>query len=247
MDQGRIAARRRGRLDRPRGSFLLAPMTLFLLGLTTVYILFLLFSAIHLPYCRQALVWLEGWPQWRAPLQLFAAIIGLSLPVWLMMAFFRGLRGGMTEFILQGLLIGAMGLTLFLWKAYLLPYGTPSFAEARRIADRIFLFPDPPSYGWRGKEDAAPLPPWPYDVPPPPRLPPHPFGDPRINPSNLTFDPPLRAPVETEFARLRQCAANHDRAIEDYIAALERLRVWQRRYGRNIPYWEYEPYLRAGR
>lgn len=208
------------------------PFTITLLGfglLTWILVLQTWFAGSTA--CHLAEIWLTGWLDGIAPLQLIGLSVFLFAAVYLVRLFTTdvwAVRRG--EMLAQGVFIALLALSLGSAHAHFIPNGFPSDSFYASV-----LPPAPTLVADRERFSGAP---WPYDYPPPP---PHPLtvditapyrvmqaeGGTEMNPNRALIAG--AAPTRAEMARISACRENYhqaetamqdwERGFHDWLAA----------------------------
>lgn len=216
--------RRRGKRDVKR-FYAISFFTILLLCLGFFFWFYFLFSVSHGVSCMVAAHWVLGWFDYGSPMQFLALLFFLSFVIWLIRLYTGLGKDGLIETSLQGILILGFAMSLGFLKALIIPFGTPSYEQARQLAEIISpidvrLVEEP------SKIRQAPSP-WPYDFPPPP-----PGPDLRdwlegYNPDFSDFFSSKNSPILGEYDEMLQCTVRYQARKKDYARVVAEYQAWE--------------------
>ena len=233
---GHIQYLKRYYKGRPKGKTQRRPISIFTIVLLMIGYFFWQYMLLTTSWganCAFAVYWLHGWFNHVAPMQLFALSFALALLLWLirLRAFWGALNP--IETALQGVFILGFMVSLGFVKAMVLPYGTPSFAQASYLADKIA----PQQLRLEEEKESLSLAlkqPWPFDFPPPP-------PNPDWTEWMAGYNPPLReifteqnSPSVAEYNEAQQCARRYHARLEEYRRAIDAYQAWRKQYGSRV-------------
>lgn len=198
-----------------RRAFGASPFSAFLIGLGLVFWTMNVFAVVTLDTCSNALFWLSGWRGFVAPMQVLFAGIALSAVFFLIRLFSPGMRDGVAETLMQGLLIAAIIVSAGGLKATVLPFGVPSYQAYFAVVEKVF----PVRIKLDEERDEIP---WRNDYPPPPFDP----RDRELMPYEKLF-PHKDSPWPSELAAARQCIADQEAGLAAYEEWLEGFKKWE--------------------
>ncbi len=205
----RRTAKRRAQRSRDWDAVDAGDIALLAVLLVTGFLLALChyFAMVSQADCGGAQLWLSGWVDGAAPLQLFAVIIGLIAVLFLvrLIALARWRRP--LRSLAEAAFIATMILATLSVKVHFLPNGLPTEAQMAP-AVQLLAGREPVFFEERDKLAA-----WGYDYPEPPAI-----RSQRADFSRLF--PDGRSPTRMEMRALELCRA-------DYEASLEERRQWR--------------------
>ncbi len=229
MGRVRILSRYQERKSREaKRRFPISPFTIVLLALGFFFWKYFLITTTYAANCELAVYWISGWFGFVSPLQLYGLSFALALVIWCIRLFSFWRELNFFETLLQGVFILGFLVSLGFVKAMILPYATPSYAQATYIAKRIA----PQQLRLEEeKENLAPNSnPWPYDFPPPPPYPDRWSWTMGYNPDLREIFTSKNSPTFGEYSQVKECAARYRARIEDRERALAEYKAWVKKY-----------------
>jgi len=228
------------RAKRRGNKFPVSAFSIFLLGFSLFYSVLHIFTLTTSYECRYGLIWISGWFEFASLFQI--ASFSISLLTLLFIARLLCFRATLNfaESVFQAALIVSLILVLIVHKAFLFPYGTPSWAQFEHVAEIVFRS------DMRLEEEYYPIdlyPEWQYDYPPPSvEFKEDPRWSDTYNRRLSTIFRDKNSPLWSEFKELKQCDAAMVRAIgqweEDQVTLEKYWKDFEKWYAVNR--WQYD-------
>ncbi len=229
------------RAKRSGRRFPISAFSIFLVGFGLFYFTLHLFTLLPNYECRYGLIWISGWFENYSLFQVTAVSVGLVALLFVARLVCLRSNLNIAETFFQAALVGALVIVLFVHKAFLFPYGSPSWAQFERVAGVVF-----PTAQRLVEEDDFIFDPrrdWAYDYPPPvvefmedPRW----SGNHNRRLSTIFRD--KNSPLWREYRVLLQCDAEMVEALEQWKRDEETLEQYWKdfRAWYAVNRWRYE-------